>query len=108
MCWSSFGVRGKRNSRPAYITKSHTPFLEFLNPVASKGVGVKKLGDILGIPQEEILVIGDSWNDRELFTAAALRSPWAMPWHLKGVGHLGGSGYDEDGWAKAMAKWVFP
>jgi len=91
-----------------YITKSHSHFLEFLNPLASKGAGVKKLGETLGISKAEILVIGDNWNDRELFTAGGVKiamgnavaplkemATWVAPTH------------DEDGWAKAMAKWVF-
>ncbi len=91
-----------------YITKSHTHFLEFLNPIASKGVGVKKLGEILGIPQEEILVIGDSWNDRELFTAGGVKIAMGnavAP--LKEIATWVAPPQIEDGWAKAMAKWVF-
>lgn len=53
-----------------YITKSKPQFLEFTHPQATKGQGLMAVADLLGIKKEEILALGDSYNDLELFRHA--------------------------------------
>lgn len=50
-----------------YLTRSKPNFLEIMAKEADKGSGIKLLADSLGIDKEEIMVIGDSYNDLEMF-----------------------------------------
>lgn len=45
------------------IVQSSPYFLEFVHPSASKGNAVRKLAELLGIKQEEVMCIGDNGND---------------------------------------------
>ncbi|MBC5635743.1 sugar-phosphatase [Ornithinibacillus sp. BX22] len=45
------------------IVQSSPYFLEFVHPNASKGNAVRKLAELLGIKQEEVMCIGDNGND---------------------------------------------
>jgi Cof subfamily protein (haloacid dehalogenase superfamily) len=53
-----------------YITQSMTTFLEYMNPAANKGQGLKKLANRLGVRKEEIVVAGDHFNDLTMFAEA--------------------------------------
>lgn len=55
-----------------HIVRSAPFFLEFLNPAAGKGTGVKALANHLGILQEEIICIGDAGNDLDMIEYAGL------------------------------------
>lgn len=55
-----------------HMTKSKPHYLEFVHPEASKGNALLFLAEHYGIPREETIGIGDSWNDRELIEAAGL------------------------------------
>ena len=45
-------------------------FLDVGHPQASKGHALEKLGEFYQIPRERIMAMGDSENDRTLFSAA--------------------------------------
>ncbi|MHB1126896.1 MAG: HAD-IIB family hydrolase [Bacillota bacterium] len=53
-----------------YITKSQYNYLEFLHPEATKGRGLSAVAEALGILPGEIMAIGDSYNDVEMFKFA--------------------------------------
>ncbi|HHY60906.1 MAG TPA: HAD family phosphatase [Clostridia bacterium] len=53
-----------------YVTKSWPTFLEFMHPEANKGLGLKALLDHLGLDKSQVLAIGDSYNDLEMFQYA--------------------------------------
>jgi hypothetical protein len=55
-----------------YITKSFPTFLEIMNPGVSKAEGLKTLAARLGINPEEIIAIGDNYNDLEMIKFAGL------------------------------------
>lgn len=55
-----------------HLTKSKPHYLEIVHPEASKGNALLHLAAHYGIPQEETIGIGDSYNDRELVEAAGL------------------------------------
>lgn len=44
-----------------------TPIYEFINVKSSKGNGVLKLAEILGIKKDEIIIFGDNLNDISMF-----------------------------------------
>ncbi|MHB1420118.1 MAG: Cof-type HAD-IIB family hydrolase [Bacillota bacterium] len=55
-----------------YITKSQYNYLEFLHPEATKGIGLRNVAQFLGIPPGEVMAIGDSYNDLEMFQYAGI------------------------------------
>jgi len=52
------------------VTNSLDNFLEVLHPQAGKGKSLADLAERLGIRREEILAIGDSWNDLDMIDYA--------------------------------------
>lgn len=54
------------------VFKSTPFFLEFTNKEVDKGKGLKKLGEYLGIKQEEIIACGDAENDLSMVKYAGL------------------------------------
>ncbi len=54
------------------VTISCPEYLEFNHPEANKGNGVKVLTDMLNIPIEQVLAIGDSFNDISMLDVAGL------------------------------------
>jgi len=55
-----------------HITKSMPEYLEFLHPEATKAAGVEAVANHLGIRAEEVMAIGDSWNDLEMLEYAGM------------------------------------
>ncbi|MDW7675091.1 MAG: Cof-type HAD-IIB family hydrolase [Bacillota bacterium] len=55
-----------------YITKSKPNFLEIMAANVDKGAGVKLLSKRLNISCQEIMAIGDSYNDLEMFACAGI------------------------------------
>ena len=90
-----------------YVTSSYHCFLEFLNPASDKGTGVQALGKLLGIPKEQTLVIGDNYNDRELFSGGEIKIAMGNAVDaLKEMATWVTVTNDQDGWAKAMERFV--
>ncbi len=56
-----------------YITRSWPIFLEFLDPQANKGRGLKELSGYLGIQKDQIVSIGDNYNDLAMFDYAGVK-----------------------------------
>lgn len=54
------------------ILKSEPFYLEVLNKSASKGQALKDLGEILGIPRENMMAIGDNENDKDMIEYAGM------------------------------------
>ena len=54
------------------VFKSAPFFLEFTNKEVDKGKGLKKLGEYLGIKQDEIIACGDAGNDLSMVEYAGL------------------------------------
>jgi Cof subfamily protein (haloacid dehalogenase superfamily) len=60
----------RRWGEAIYVTKSEPTYLEFLHPEATKGRGLAAVARYFGVPREEIMAIGDSFNDLEMFKYA--------------------------------------
>lgn len=56
-----------------HIVQSKSHYLDFINPKANKGRALSFLAQGLNITQEQIMAIGDSYNDIGLFQAAGLK-----------------------------------
>ncbi|SEL11780.1 hypothetical protein SAMN04488700_0479 [Carnobacterium iners] len=54
------------------VLKSEPFYLEVLNKAASKGLALKDLSDILAIPKEKVMAIGDNENDRDMLVFAGV------------------------------------
>ncbi len=53
-----------------YATRSYPEFVEILNPAVDKGDALRFVAEHLGIAMNEVVAIGDSWNDAPLLRAA--------------------------------------
>lgn len=54
------------------ITFSSKRYLEFMPAGVDKGTGLVRLADMLGIPMDEVIAVGDSANDLAMIKAAGL------------------------------------
>lgn len=61
-----------RYAGKVHISKSKPFFLEFSHPQATKGHALKALAEYFGIKREEIMAVGDSYNDLEMLEYAGL------------------------------------
>lgn len=55
-----------------YATISLPPYMEILNPEATKATALRWLADHLGVPMEHTVAMGDSLNDLEMVRAAGI------------------------------------
>jgi hydroxymethylpyrimidine pyrophosphatase-like HAD family hydrolase len=60
----------ERYGESLYIAGTLGPFLEIMNPRASKGEGLKTVLGVLGLDSRELIAFGDEENDLPLFKAA--------------------------------------
>ena len=54
------------------VNFSSNRYIEFMHKNVTKGVGLLKLADMLGVKHEETMAIGDNINDIEMLEAAGL------------------------------------
>jgi Cof subfamily protein (haloacid dehalogenase superfamily) len=57
---------------PVHAVTSEPTYLEILPPGVSKGTALRAMMDALGLPAEEVVAVGDNWNDVEMLEAAGL------------------------------------
>jgi len=90
-----------------YITKSWPTYLEFLHPEATKGLGLRALAGHLNIEQRQVMGIGDSYNDLEMFRYAGLSVVMgnAEPTVKKAADYVTLTN-DDDGVAEALEKFI--
>eukprot|EP00873_Tetraselmis_striata_P023847 jgi/Tetstr1/444111/TSEL_032010.t1 len=91
----------------ATLTTALTGMLEILPLGASKGDGVSKLLDILGVAAENVMAMGDGENDVEMLEMAG----WGVAMgnagpHAREVADAVVASNDEDGVAEAINKYV--
>ncbi|ADY57485.1 Cof-like hydrolase [Syntrophobotulus glycolicus DSM 8271] len=66
------GELTSRYAQSLHFTSSRPIYLDLLNKSVNKGTAIKDLADQLGIRREEVMAIGDSWNDREMIEYAGI------------------------------------
>lgn len=54
------------------VSFSSNRYIEFMHRGVNKGAGLHKLADLLGVPYEETMAIGDNINDIDMLKAAGL------------------------------------
>jgi Cof subfamily protein (haloacid dehalogenase superfamily) len=100
------GVRQALGTR-AYVTRSIPWFIEVMNPNADKGKAIAVVAQYMGVPLEETMAIGDSWNDIPLLEAAAFGvAMGSAPPELRAVSAAVVSDVAHDGVAEALERFV--
>ncbi|WP_297421546.1 sugar-phosphatase [Clostridium sp.] len=89
------------------VFKSAPFFLEFTNKEVDKGLGLKKLGEYLGIKREEIIACGDAGNDLSMVKYAGLGVAMdnATP-EVKEEANFITTSNDENGVANVIEKFI--
>lgn len=89
--------------------KQDFTLLDVVHPAASKGAGVAAAAAELGVAREEIMAIGDNYNDLEMLLFAGTGVVMAnAPLSLREISGLyPTASNDEDGVALAIEKFVF-
>lgn len=59
-------------ARPLVVTRSDKHFIDVMHPDATKGAALQKLAESRGIRREEVLAIGNYFNDVEMIRYAGL------------------------------------
>ena len=89
------------------VFKSSPFFLEFTHKEVDKGLGLKRLGEHLGIKREEIIACGDAGNDLSMVKYAGLGVAMANATpEVKEVANYITTSNDEDGIAKVIEKFI--
>lgn len=90
-----------------YITKSEPTYLEFLHPEATKGKGLAAVARYLGVPREEVMAIGDSYNDLEMFKYAGLAVAMGNAREeIKAAADYVTASNEEDGVAQVLERFI--
>jgi Cof subfamily protein (haloacid dehalogenase superfamily) len=89
------------------VTTGHPLLTEFSHPSVHKGSGLAWLAAHLGVPVDEVLAIGDDWNDLEMlrYAGLGLAVANAHPDVLAAADAIV-PGVDEDGVAVAIERYV--
>lgn len=91
----------------AYVTRSLPEFVEVLDPTVDKGAALRFIAAHLGVPIENTLAIGDSWNDAPLLQAAGFGiAMGSAPAELRDVADAVVGDLAGDGVAEAIEKYV--
>lgn len=101
-------LRSRYLQQQLYLTQSTPTYLEATNPLANKGSGVRYLTeDILGFKPENVMAIGDNFNDLEMLkyagTAIAMGS---APDGVKEIADWVAPDVDGEGAAVAIKKFI--
>jgi len=100
------GVRQAMGTR-AYVTRSIPWFIEIMDPNVDKGKALALVARRAGVPLEETMAIGDSWNDIPLLRAAAIGiAMGSSPAELRAVSSAVVSDVAHDGVAEALERYV--
>lgn len=90
-----------------HIAKSNPEFLEFTHPQATKGMALAVLADKLGIKREEVMAIGDSYNDIPMLEFAGVGVAMGnADEKVKAAADFVTAHHQEDGVAVALEKFV--
>ncbi|HEY9706293.1 MAG TPA: Cof-type HAD-IIB family hydrolase, partial [Allocoleopsis sp.] len=98
-------VRGLFSLDELYVTKSVPIFFEATNPLVNKGTAVKFLAEeILGLTANNVMTIGDNFNDIEMLEYAGLGVAMGnAPDMVKSYSNYVTANVNEDGAAIAMS-----
>lgn len=91
----------------AYVTRSVAYFLEVMNSQVNKGRSLELVARTMGIALDEVLAIGDSWNDAPLLAVAGFGvAMGSAPPELRDVADAVVADVANDGVAEALERFV--
>jgi Cof subfamily protein (haloacid dehalogenase superfamily) len=91
----------------AYVTRSYPEFVEILNHSVDKGEALEFVAARLGVTMDEVLAIGDSWNDEPLLRAAGVGvAMGSAPDEVKAAADAVVGDVAHDGVAEALERYV--
>ena len=91
----------------AYITRSFPEFIEILNPAVDKGQALRFVATNAGVEIDQVVAIGDSWNDVPLLRAAGFGIAMSSsPRELLDVADAVVPDVAHDGVAEAIERYV--
>lgn len=91
----------------AYVTRSLPEFIEVLDTKVDKGTALRFVAERLGVPIEQTLAIGDSWNDAPLLRAAGFSiAMGSAPPELQAITDACVGDVGHDGVAEAIDNYV--
>jgi len=94
----------------ATVARSRPYYLDVTHPDANKGVAVRTLAKLMGVPLDEVAVIGDGWNDIVMFD----QCPFSIAMgnaseEVKAKARFVTDSNEEDGFARAVERYLlFP
>lgn len=90
-----------------FVSRSLSSFLEVLNPQASKGQALKCLGELMKVKREEIMAVGDHYNDMDMLEYAGLGVAMEIsPPELQEIADFVSGDPNHDGMAEILNKFV--
>ncbi len=93
--------------KKVHITKSKPRFLEITECSVNKGVALAALAKQFGIVQEEVMAIGDSFNDLEMIQYAGMGVAMGNArLEIKELADIVTASNEEDGVAEAIERYV--
>ncbi|MHB1652401.1 MAG: Cof-type HAD-IIB family hydrolase [Desulfitobacteriaceae bacterium] len=97
----------ERYGHGVHLTKSKPHFLEMIDSSVNKGVALEALAKRYGIAQEEVMAMGDSYNDLEMIRYAGLGVAMGNARsEVREVADIVTSTNEEDGVAEAIERYV--
>ncbi|TGE33901.1 Cof-type HAD-IIB family hydrolase [Desulfosporosinus sp. Sb-LF] len=97
----------QRYGDKVHITKSKPTFLEMTDCSVNKGVALAALAQLFGIHQEDVMAIGDSFNDLEMIKYAGIGVAMGNArTEIKDLANIVTSTNEEDGVAEAIERFV--
>jgi Cof subfamily protein (haloacid dehalogenase superfamily) len=89
------------------VTKSHPRFTELTNRDASKGRALAILAERYGVPREEVMAIGDGYNDMDMIEWAGWGVAMASaPQSVRDLARVVSPPLSEDGSADTIERYV--
>lgn len=91
----------------AYVTRSYPEFVEIVSPLVDKGQALEFVAARLGICMDDVMAIGDSWNDEPLLRAARVSvAMGSAPLELRSIADAVVGDAEHDGVAEALERYV--
>lgn len=101
-------LKQRYSAEQVYLTRSMSPYLEALHPLANKGHAVRTLAEaMLNLQPEQVLAIGDQFNDLEMLDYAGYGIAMAAaPDEVKAVAQWIAPSVEDDGVAVALEQFI--
>ncbi len=99
-----------RRLGPGTVAKRSQPYYVDVTPAGfDKGVAARRIAALLGVPMDEVAVIGDAANDLPMFAVAEHRIAMGNGLdELKRAASFVTDSNERDGWAMAVTRYILP